>query len=301
MRRPRVHQCFAKGFYLQRNKFTRSFSLEAIQKTLIWRLANLWPTEPPSRIPNVHCLPTDIRDRFGRAVLVIETVPVDETMDSQKRSIILAFEQLRIHLRRLYDRSEDHRNPPLQYMVLLDLSQLSLQSLVSTCFTYCEGIPICLTLSRNHKNLDLFTWTVREIIPRFPGMLAGGEPSDLLFSDPHSRLLLHQSLCLTIHGRIPVSGLSSSQSKSPLSSIIPTKLIQPTGKYFPNPLFRGFSFRLIRNCWTILRLLLCRKVTMPSSVPHILAEPIIDHKIMAGIYPRCNYLRIQYVPTYHSL
>ncbi|KJA20016.1 hypothetical protein HYPSUDRAFT_142747 [Hypholoma sublateritium FD-334 SS-4] len=135
----------------RRNKFTRSFSLEAIQKTLIWRLANLWPTEPPSRIPNVHCLPTDIRDRFGRAVLVIETAPVDDTMDSQKRSIILAFEQLRIHLRRLYDKSEDHRNPPLQYMVLLDLSQLSLQSL----------------------NLDLFTWTVREIIPRFPGMLAG--------------------------------------------------------------------------------------------------------------------------------
>ena len=144
MRCPRARLYLTKDFHLQRNKFTRSFSLEAIQKTLVWRLSNLWPTELPSRIPNVHCLPTDIRDRFGRAVLVIQTTPMDKTVDSQKRSIVLAFEQLRIHLRRLYDGSEDHRNPPLQYMVLLDLSQLSLQSLVSTRFTHCKGILFTL-------------------------------------------------------------------------------------------------------------------------------------------------------------
>ncbi|KAF9482205.1 CRAL/TRIO domain-containing protein [Pholiota conissans] len=135
----------------RRNKFTRSFSLEAIQKILIWRLSNIWPLEPPSLIPNLRCLPTDIRDRFGRAILVIETTPVDESIDSQKRSIIQAFEQLRLHLRKLYDNSEDHRNPPLQYVALLDLKQISLQSM----------------------NVELFTWTIREIIPRFPGMLAG--------------------------------------------------------------------------------------------------------------------------------
>ncbi|KAF8198055.1 CRAL-TRIO domain-containing protein [Pholiota molesta] len=135
----------------RRNKFTRSFSLEAIQKILIWRLSNIWPLEPPSIVPNLRCLPTDIRDRFGRAILVIETSPVDESIDSQKRSIIMVLEQLRIHLRKLYDSSEDHRNPPLQYVVLLDLRQLSLQSM----------------------NIELVSWTVREIIPRFPGMLAG--------------------------------------------------------------------------------------------------------------------------------
>ncbi|KIM45318.1 hypothetical protein M413DRAFT_441999 [Hebeloma cylindrosporum] len=134
----------------RRNKFTRSFSLEAIQKNLLWRLTNLWPVEPPLAIPNLHCLPDNIRDPFGRPVLVLEVVAVDESTESQKLFIIRAFETLRIHLRKLYEMSEDNEKPSLQYVALLDLSQLSLQSL----------------------NIDLFTWTLREVIPRFPGMIA---------------------------------------------------------------------------------------------------------------------------------
>ncbi|KAF9564738.1 CRAL/TRIO domain-containing protein [Agrocybe pediades] len=134
----------------RRNKFTRSFSLEAIQKTLLWRIENLWPLEPPSPIPNLHCLPSDIRDPFGRPILVLEVTPVDQPVDSQKRAIIRAFEQLRLHLRSLYDSSEDDARPPLQYVVLLDLAQLSLQSI----------------------NIDLFTWSIREVIPRYSGMIA---------------------------------------------------------------------------------------------------------------------------------
>ncbi|KAH9485075.1 hypothetical protein JR316_0001981 [Psilocybe cubensis] len=134
----------------QRNKFTRSFSLEAVQKTLLWRLDNLWPIEPPKSIPNLHCLPADIRDPLGRPILVVEMSAVDESLDSQKRSIIQAFEQLRLHLRKLYDSSDDDARPPLQYVVLLDLSQLSLHSI----------------------NIDLFTWAVREVIPRFSGLVA---------------------------------------------------------------------------------------------------------------------------------
>ncbi|KAF4620914.1 hypothetical protein D9613_000308 [Agrocybe pediades] len=134
----------------RRNKFTRSFSLEAIQKTLLWRIENLWPLEFPSPIPNLHCLPSDIRDPFGRPILVLEVTPVDQPVDSQKRAIIRAFEQLRLHLRSLYDSSEDDARPPLQYVVLLDLAQLSLQSI----------------------NIDLFTWSIREVIPRYSGMIA---------------------------------------------------------------------------------------------------------------------------------
>ncbi|PPQ84585.1 hypothetical protein CVT25_015788 [Psilocybe cyanescens] len=134
----------------RRNKFTRSFSLEAIQKTLLWRLDNLWPLEPPKSIPNLHCLPSDIRDPLGRPILAVEVVAVDESLDSQKRSIIQAFEQLRLHLKKLYDNSEDDARPPLQYVILLDLRQLSFQSI----------------------NIDLFTWTVREVIPRFSGLVA---------------------------------------------------------------------------------------------------------------------------------
>ncbi|PPQ66319.1 hypothetical protein CVT26_011150 [Gymnopilus dilepis] len=135
-----------------RHKFTRSFSLEAIQKNLLWRLDNLWPIDSSIRIPNLHCLPSDVRDPFGRPILVLEVNAVDVPQDSQKRFIILAFEQLRSHLRKLYDESEDNNpRPPLQYIVLLDLKQLSIQSI----------------------NIDIFTWTVKEVIPRFPGMIAG--------------------------------------------------------------------------------------------------------------------------------
>ncbi|KDR75091.1 hypothetical protein GALMADRAFT_122666 [Galerina marginata CBS 339.88] len=134
----------------RRNKFTRSFSLEAIQKNLLWRFENLWPVELPFPIPTVHCLPSDIRDPFGRPILVVELIPVGEALDSQKRFLIRAFEQLRLHLKKVYDLSEDDPRPPLQYVVLLDLRQLSFQSI----------------------NIDFFTWTVREVVPRFPGMIA---------------------------------------------------------------------------------------------------------------------------------
>ncbi|KAF8160690.1 CRAL-TRIO domain-containing protein [Crassisporium funariophilum] len=135
----------------RRNKFTKSFSLEAIQKNLIWRLNNLWPLVPPSSIPNLHCLPDGIYDPLGRPILVIEVVPLDNDTELQKRFILQAFEQLRIHLKYLYEVSEGRREPPLQYVALLDLRSLSFQSL----------------------NIDLFKWTLREVIPRFPGMVAG--------------------------------------------------------------------------------------------------------------------------------
>ncbi|KAF8902909.1 CRAL-TRIO domain-containing protein [Gymnopilus junonius] len=135
----------------RRHKFTRSFSLEAIQRTLLWRLDNLWPIESPISIPNLHCLPSNIRDPFGRPILVLEVNPVDVTQDLLKRFLIRAFEQLRLHLKKLYDDSEDNLRPPLQYIALFDLSQLSFQSI----------------------NIDLFTWSLREVIPRFPGMIAG--------------------------------------------------------------------------------------------------------------------------------
>ncbi|KAF9050045.1 CRAL-TRIO domain-containing protein [Panaeolus papilionaceus] len=136
----------------RRNKFTRSFTLEAIRKNLIWRLQNLWPPAPATQIPNFHCLPADIFDLFGRPILVIHVAPVDKDIEAQKQDIIQAFERLRLHLQVLHDRCiANDEPPPLQYVALLDLSQLSFQSI----------------------NVDLFSWTLREVIPRFPGMLGG--------------------------------------------------------------------------------------------------------------------------------
>lgn len=79
-------------------------------------------------MPNLHCLPAF--DPFGRPILVIKVVPLDEDIKSQKRFITKAFEQLRIYLKVLYDGAKDVRKPTLQYVALLDLCQLSLQSIV---------------------------------------------------------------------------------------------------------------------------------------------------------------------------
>jgi retinaldehyde-binding protein 1 len=57
--------------------------------------------------------------------------PIGEDVISKKQNILVhAFENLRLHLKELYDGSEDD-NPTLQYAVLLDLNMLSLQSIVS--------------------------------------------------------------------------------------------------------------------------------------------------------------------------
>lgn len=117
-----------------------------------------------------------------------------------------AFEILRIHLKKLYEMSEDNEKPSLQYVALLDLSQLSLQSLVSSSlsrfyfFIYFKSII---------QNIDLFTWTLREVIPRFPGMIAAGEFSNWS-SQSRVNNCFDQYLCLIIHGLMRASGACSS-------------------------------------------------------------------------------------------
>ena len=117
---------------IQRNNFTKPFTLEAIRKTVIWRLKNMWPLESSSPMSNLRCLPT--YDPFGRPILVVKAIPLDKDTELLKRSIIKTFEQLRIYLKVLYDGTKDAREPPLQYVVLLDLSLLSLQSVVRNSY-----------------------------------------------------------------------------------------------------------------------------------------------------------------------
>ncbi|KAF7357821.1 hypothetical protein MVEN_00828100 [Mycena venus] len=135
---------------LRRNKFTRSFAMESIRKTLVWRFTHLWPPDPPSRLPFVQCLPPTARDPFGRPILVIKVVSFNDSSDAYKPLIIRGLECLRLHLKRLNGDSYQRGAPTLQYVILLDLKNLSTQSL----------------------NIDLVQWTLFEAIPQFPGLLA---------------------------------------------------------------------------------------------------------------------------------
>ncbi|KAG9220449.1 hypothetical protein CCMSSC00406_0003905 [Pleurotus cornucopiae] len=134
----------------RRHKFTRSFAMESIRKILVWRLDVMWPVVDFGSLPAVFCFPNHIRDPFGRPILLIKSSSLSMLSDSSKAPITQGLELLRQHLR-LLNISQTQDDPPiLQYVVLLDLAGLSLQGI----------------------NIDLITWTLRETIPQFPGMLA---------------------------------------------------------------------------------------------------------------------------------
>ena len=126
-------------FYAQRNSFTRSFALEAIRKTLMWRINTLRPTLDCSSSvlqPVAHCLPTDARDAFGRPIAVVKVTDYDldtaEAGDQKplKTRVYAQMERFRMHLDCLNEENEHMECPVLQYVVLLDLNGLSVQNIV---------------------------------------------------------------------------------------------------------------------------------------------------------------------------
>ncbi|KAM6502110.1 CRAL-TRIO domain containing protein [Amanita muscaria] len=136
-------------YYPSRNNYTRSFALEDTRKNVVWRLNNFQHLVEFSSTDFLRCLPCNVLDPFDRPIIIVKLVAFNQTSDAIKLSILQAFEILRINLKRLNDKSAG--NPALQYVVLLDLEGLFLQKL----------------------NMELVIWTLREVIPHYPGMLAG--------------------------------------------------------------------------------------------------------------------------------
>jgi hypothetical protein len=113
----------------QRNNFTRSFTLEAVRKNLLWRLSNLRSPLEQITTSFLQCLPSHILDPFDRPIIVLKMVAFNQASDAIKPWVLHVFELLRLNLERLNGNSGT--NPVLQYIVLLDLEGLLLQSLVS--------------------------------------------------------------------------------------------------------------------------------------------------------------------------
>lgn len=104
--------------------------MDAITKTLQWRKENLWPTNPLPSISQLHCFPNDARDPLGRPIILIQAVSVTDAPSFYQSLVLRVFEQLRVHLASLGHLSTEGL-PVLQYVVLLDLKQVSMSSLVS--------------------------------------------------------------------------------------------------------------------------------------------------------------------------
>lgn len=82
-------------------------------------------------MPNVHCLPPEVVDPFGRPIIIIETVPVTLDTDVVKQGIVQFFENLRRHLAEQFHSSKESNAPPLQCVVMVDLRALTFQRSVS--------------------------------------------------------------------------------------------------------------------------------------------------------------------------
>jgi len=93
-------------------------------------------------------------DPSGRPIIQIKVSKMSASPENLQPSIIECMELLRLHLHWLNTQSNpDDRvtKPTLQYVVLMDLSGVSFESL---------------------RQVDLISWYVRDIIPKYPGMLS---------------------------------------------------------------------------------------------------------------------------------
>lgn len=117
---------------LQRQKFTRSFALEAVRQNLVWRLTELRPALEEPSLGLLHCLPADVCDPFGRPIIVLKISGLKDTggSDNFKRLLIPMMDRLQRHLRELNSDDKKENRPILQYVILLDLEDVSMQDVV---------------------------------------------------------------------------------------------------------------------------------------------------------------------------
>ena len=120
----------------------------------------------------LHCLPRSAHDPFDRPILVIQASP-DVIVDSVEPMILQTFERLRVYLQSLNKTSSELNGPILQYIILLDLKGVTFRNIVR--ISYLENFFNVELRRIPYQNRELITWTLHEVIPKFPGMLAGGK------------------------------------------------------------------------------------------------------------------------------
>lgn len=136
--------------FLRHHRFVRSFALEAIHTTLIWRLNAFRLFVLPSAL--LHCLPPPICDPLGRPLVFLQLSELltcgEQTMMD---GLLISFDRLRVHLHSLNTLNNEFANREiiLQCVFIIDLEGLSVQSV----------------------NLKVLSWFMKEVVPRYPGML----------------------------------------------------------------------------------------------------------------------------------
>ncbi|KAF8268605.1 CRAL-TRIO domain-containing protein [Lactarius quietus] len=137
---------------LKRHKFTKAFALESLRSILIWRLSHLKAQDPNAFPPfPLHVLPHPATDILRRPILILRLADLANLQKDPREHILRTVEGLRINLHSINPSSPPEGSMPgpvLQYILLVDMESASLRSF----------------------NLDLLTWYIHEVGPRYPGL-----------------------------------------------------------------------------------------------------------------------------------
>lgn len=107
--------------------------MEAIRKTLSWRLHNLRSAPKLPQVPGAFCLPLSVLDPLKHPILVLRLATVDLFSETLRPAIIQGMEFMRIRLKKLNARIDaTTEEPVLQYVVLLDVADVSVADIVRT-------------------------------------------------------------------------------------------------------------------------------------------------------------------------
>ncbi|KZT29158.1 CRAL/TRIO domain-containing protein [Neolentinus lepideus HHB14362 ss-1] len=135
----------------KRHKFTPSFTIESLRSVLIWRLTTYPNCIPVNEDSHLVCLPPEACDPFYRPIVIFKLASLQQDIESIKRSLTYSMDRLREFLRAVNsDLASEFRHPILQCVLLIDLKGAGIKNL----------------------SVELLTWYLREVHPRYPGLVA---------------------------------------------------------------------------------------------------------------------------------
>lgn len=141
---------------LKRHKYTTSFALQALRKSLVWRITTLSrymsSIEFPTDLGVFKLLPPHCRDPFGRPILVFNLAAFFElasrSLDDTKDLILWLDDNLRRYLQKI-SKGSDQEVPTLQFVAIANVQGVTVSSLAT----------------------DLVTWYYQDVQPHYPGMM----------------------------------------------------------------------------------------------------------------------------------
>jgi hypothetical protein len=106
--------------------------MESIRQNLVWRINKIHPSleEPPLGI--LRCLPSSVSDPFGRPIVVLKVsaLAAEHSTDDFKHLLMPTINHLQTNLKNLNAIKERKERPVFQYIILLDLADVSIQHVV---------------------------------------------------------------------------------------------------------------------------------------------------------------------------